>query len=212
MPTTPSMPSRRSPSAGVAAKRHTAASAAKRHTAASPAKRYAAASTAHSRRAAARPTPADGPIRYPNLPLLLLQARERVLAQFRPLLNAHGVTEQQWRIVRALLETGPLEPRQIVALCGISSPSLAGVLARMEELGLVQRERLDHDQRRQLVSLTPASKRLAARIAPEVEATYQRLEARLGTQRVADLIATLDEWIGLLGPSDEEDETAVDAR
>ena len=46
-----------------------------------------------------------------NLPLLLLQAREGVLAHFRPILNAHGVTEQQWRIIRALLEGGPLEPR-----------------------------------------------------------------------------------------------------
>ena len=181
MPPTPSMPNRRRPL-----------------PAAVPARR----------RAASRRASADAPIRYPNLPLLLLQARERVLAQFRPLLNAHGVTEQQWRIVRALLETGPLEPRQIVTLCGISSPSLAGVLARMEELGLVQRERLDHDQRRQLVSLTPSSRRLAARIAPEVEATYQRLEARLGSQRVADLIATLDEWIGLLEPLGDDEAEA----
>jgi hypothetical protein len=32
-----------------------------------------------------------------NLPLLLLQARESVIGRFRPVLNAHGVTEQQWR-------------------------------------------------------------------------------------------------------------------
>ena len=77
------------------------------------------------------PTPAH--IRHRNLPLLLLQARERVIARFRPILNEHGVTEQQWRIVRALLERGPLEPRQIVDVCRISSPSLAGVLARMQQ-------------------------------------------------------------------------------
>ncbi|MEP6969528.1 MAG: MarR family transcriptional regulator, partial [Betaproteobacteria bacterium] len=82
------------------------------------------------------------PFTHRNLPLLLLQAREQVIARFRPLLNENGVTEQQWRIVRALLETGPLEPREIVVVCGISSPSLAGVLARMEELDLVARERL----------------------------------------------------------------------
>ncbi len=35
---------------------------------------------------------------------LLLQAREGVMARFRPILNAHGITEQQWRIVRGLLE------------------------------------------------------------------------------------------------------------
>jgi hypothetical protein len=88
----------------------------------------------HGRRTARTLATADLPC-HRNLPLLLLQARERVIANFRPALNAAGVTEQQWRIVRALLEQGPLEPRQIVGLCAISSPSLAGVLARMDDLG-----------------------------------------------------------------------------
>jgi hypothetical protein len=47
-----------------------------------------------------------GELRHRNLPLLLLQARERVIARFRPILNAHGITEQQWRIVRALIDHG----------------------------------------------------------------------------------------------------------
>ena len=51
-------------------------------------------------------------------------------SRFRPILNAHGVTEQQWRIIRVLIDSGPREPREIVTLCGISSPSLAGILAR----------------------------------------------------------------------------------
>ena len=114
-----------------------------------------------------------------NLPLLLLQARERVMARFRPILNAHGLTEQQWRIVRALLD-GALEPREIGEVCRISSPSLAGVLARMDDLGLVERRRLDHDARRLLVTLTPRSRALAARMAPHIEERYARIEAELG--------------------------------
>ena len=97
-----------------------------------------------------------------RVPLLLLQAREHVIARFRPILNAHGITEQQWRIVRALIDTGPLEPREIGELCRISSPSLAGVLSRMEELGYIKRKRLDHDQRRVRVSLTALSRKLSA--------------------------------------------------
>ena len=103
-----------------------------------------------------RPAPTRSPAAaldgfgHRNLPLLLLQARESVISRFRPILNAHGITEQQWRIVRSLIERGPLEPREIVTLCHISSPSLAGVLARMDDTGLVQRQRMDHDQRRQI--------------------------------------------------------------
>ncbi len=104
-------------------------------------------------------SPESGKIRHRNLPLLLLQAREHVIARFRPILNAHGITEQQWRIVRALIDTGPLEPREIGELCRISSPSLAGVLSRMEELGYIRRKRLHHDQRRVRVSLTPRTHR-----------------------------------------------------
>lgn len=142
--------------------------------------------------------------KHRNLPLLLLQARERVIGRFRPLLNANGITEQQWRIVRALLETGPLEPREIVAVCGISSPSLAGVLARMEELGFVTRERLDHDQRRLRVSLTAKSRTLAARMAPQVEAAYAELEGLVGTPLLQRLYAVLDELVETLEPSQDD--------
>lgn len=136
--------------------------------------------------------------RHRNLPLLLLQAREGVIAHFRPILNAHGVTEQQWRIVRALLDSGPLEPRQIGELCRISSPSLAGVLARMDDLGLVQRQRLAEDQRRVRVSLTARSRRLAAAMAGEIEAVYAGIEAHIGADFVQRFYSTLDELIGLL--------------
>ena len=131
-----------------------------------------------------------------NLPLLLLQWRDAVLARFRPILQAHGLTEQQWRIVRALLESGPLEPRQIGRLCCISSPSLAGVLARMDELGLVQREKLAQDQRRVRVSLSRSSHALAASMAPQIEATYERLKLHLGGNFIAQLYAALDSLIG----------------
>ncbi len=134
-----------------------------------------------------------------NLPLLLLQAREGVLAHFRPILAAHGLTEQQWRIIRALLEAqGALEPRQIGQLCRISSPSLAGVLARMDELGLVHRERVAQDQRRVMVTLSPRSRSLADRMAPQIEAMYTHLEAHVGADVVARLYASLDEMIQVL--------------
>jgi homoprotocatechuate degradation regulator HpaR len=148
-----------------------------------------------------------GGFRHRNLPLLLLQAREGVIAHFRPILNAHGVTEQQWRIVRALLEHGALEPRQIGSVCRISSPSLAGVLARMDDLGLVRRERVAEDQRRVMVSLTARSRSLAATMAPQIEAVYGAIEAHIGADFIDRFYATLDELIEMLGevPEPEPD-------
>ncbi len=140
----------------------------------------------------------SGKFRHRNLPLLLLQAREHVISRFRPILNAHGITEQQWRIVRALLDTGPMEPREIGLLCRISSPSLAGVLSRMEELGLIKRKRFDHDQRRLHVSLTPRSRALSTRMAPQIEATYRDIEALIGAEFSTRFYGVLDELIGAL--------------
>lgn len=131
-------------------------------------------------------------LRHRNLALLLLQARESVMAEFRPLLNEHGLTEQQWRVIRALLQSGPLEPRQLCELCQIVSPSLTGVLARMEELDLVKRERLPDDQRRLRISLTARSKRLATKMAPHVEARYEAMERELGPELTEQIYTTLD--------------------
>jgi len=130
-----------------------------------------------------------------NLPLLLLQAREHVFAHFRPILQRAGLTDQQWRIIRLLLETGPLEPRQIGERCRISSPSLAGVLTRLEQMKLIRRTRLNRDLRRVSVSLTPRSRALAGRLAPRIEAVYCDIERRIGPDFCARFYRTLDQLI-----------------
>ena len=141
-----------------------------------------------------------------NLPMLLLRARELMMARFRPLLTAQGLTEQQWRIIRALHENGPLEPRQLCALCTISSPSLAGVLARMEDLGHVTKERFEDDQRRVRVSLTAQSEEIVERMAPQLEAEYRALEKQVGTKVVDDLYVAVDALIRELGGGENIEE------
>ena len=132
------------------------------------------------------------PLRHRNLPHLLLRARDTLMAQFRPLLGEYGLTEQQWRILRELLEQGPQEPRQLCDACSISSPSIVGVLQRMEETGLVARERMPHDQRRVLVSTTPKSRQIAIALVPRIEARYAALEQTLGVDAMQEVYDTLD--------------------
>lgn len=132
------------------------------------------------------------PISRRNLPLLLLQAREAVIAHFRPILQHFGLTEQQWRIIRTLDEEGELEPWQLSERCQILKPSLTGVLARMEDLGLIERRRVESDQRRWLVRGTRRGSALVARMAPMVEAQYRHLEEALGADQLTALYAALD--------------------
>lgn len=133
-----------------------------------------------------------------NLPHLLLHVREALMAHFRPVLNEAGVTEQQWRVLRVLSEEGPLEPNQIARSCQILSPSLTRMLAGMEAGGLIHRERLDADQRRQTISLTTKSQALIERMRPVVDQRYRQLEATIGRELLERLYRDLDQAADLV--------------
>jgi homoprotocatechuate degradation regulator HpaR len=131
------------------------------------------------------------------------------MRRFRPVLNQHGVTEQQWRILRVLLDEDGLEPRQLCERCLISSPSIAGVLMRMEEAGWIQRERMEHDQRRVKVSVTAATKKLGKSIAPLIEREYQELEQQVGVKQLQQVYDALDTLLQHLDrPEDLGDEVS----
>jgi homoprotocatechuate degradation regulator HpaR len=130
-----------------------------------------------------------------DLPQQLLKARDALMSHFRPVLNHFGVTEQQWRILRALDEHEQLEPRELCELCQILSPSMAGVLARMEEMELVQRERMAQDARRVIVELAPKGDRLFDEIAPLIERQYRMMEKAWGKQVLDDLSSALSGFL-----------------
>ena len=132
------------------------------------------------------------PIKNRNLPLLLSQARESVISHFRPLLNHFGLTEQQWRVLRVLCEQTSAEPRELCEICQILSPSMAGILKRLEEMGLVRKEPVQGDKRRVKISLSPQSKSLIDEIIPLIRKQYQLLEETWGEELVNQLYDTLD--------------------
>lgn len=134
-----------------------------------------------------------------NLPLLLLHAREAALAHFRPILKRFGLTDQQWRILRVLSEArNGLEPGQIAEACKIQKPSLTGILSRMVEMKLVDRDRSELDQRKQRISLTGKGSALVDRVSPLIDKQYQRIESMVGVETLSDTYRTLDTVLALL--------------
>jgi len=138
--------------------------------------------------------------RHRNLPRLLLQAREAVMNHYRPGLRTHGLSDQQWRVLRVLGEHGVVETGRVAREAYILGPSLTGVLARMERDGLVQRARDPQDQRRSVVQATPKGLALVETLSQSIEAHYQRLERGLGKDKLGQLYALLDELIALEEP------------
>jgi homoprotocatechuate degradation regulator HpaR len=135
-----------------------------------------------------------------NLPRLLLQAREAVMAHNRPRLREHGLSDQQWRVLRVLGEHGTVETGRVAREAYILGPSLTGVLARMERDGLIRRERDPADQRRTVVEATAKGARLVGKLSHAVEAHYQWMEKSLGKQKLSQLYGLLDELIELEQP------------
>src|SRR3954467_14591331 len=63
-----------------------------------------------------------------SLPMSLLRAREAVMRQFRPSLREHGLTEQQWRILRALAAIDSIEVTELARTAFVLGPSLSHIL------------------------------------------------------------------------------------
>jgi homoprotocatechuate degradation regulator HpaR len=135
-----------------------------------------------------------------NLPRLLLQARESVMAHTRPSLREHGLSDQQWRVLRVLGEHGTVETGRVAREAYILGPSLTGVLARMERDGLIRRERDPADQRRTVVEATPKGLKLVEKLSRTVEAHYEWMEKSLGKQKLTELYELLDQVIDLEQP------------
>ncbi len=135
-----------------------------------------------------------------NLPRLLLQARESVMAHTRPRLREHALSDQQWRVLRVLGEHGVVETGKVAREAFILGPSLTGVLSRMERDGLISRSRDPADQRRSVVEATPQGLKLVRTLSKTIEAHYGWMEQSLGKNKLAQLYALLDEVIALEPP------------
>lgn len=144
------------------------------------------------------PRPEDGfefnPTRR-SLPIALLRAREKVMDRFRPLLQQHGVTEQQWRVLRVLDEAPGIDMSALAEGANILAPSLSRMTKGLEERGLIATARSTQDARRASLHLTPAGKALIRAVAPESAAIRRDIETRLGPARVQALLDQLDQLL-----------------
>lgn len=127
-----------------------------------------------------------------SLPIALLRAREALMQRFRPMLASHGLTEQQWRVLRALAAHGELEVSRLAEKALILGPSLSRILRHFEAEGLVEKTRDPNDRRRFGLTLTDAGRAVIARVQPDSEAIYAEIEALLGAEEMRALVARIN--------------------
>jgi homoprotocatechuate degradation regulator HpaR len=130
-----------------------------------------------------------------SLPMSLLRARESIMAQFRPMLARHDVTEQQWRVLRVLGENSPLDATDVADRASILAPSLTRIIKALEDRGFLAKGRFANDGRRVQLSITPAGSKFIAEISPERRVIYQNIEDRFGPEELEKLLDMLDALI-----------------
>jgi DNA-binding MarR family transcriptional regulator len=128
-------------------------------------------------------------------------------------MNVHRPQGWSWagfRIMFCVLVAGPLEPRQVAPLAGVTRASVSAVLNTLERDGLVERRRDSEDRRVVTIRLTPRGRKAvidgfglhhrverawASALSPHERKTMTRLlrkmlehpEARLGHVAAGDL-------------------------
>jgi|SRR4051794_8132177 homoprotocatechuate degradation regulator HpaR len=122
-----------------------------------------------------------------SLPMSLLRAREAVMRQFRPSLRDFGLTEQQWRILRALTSVETIEVTELAQVAFLLGPSLSRILRDLEARHLIERRVVKADQRRGLVSISAKGLKLIETVAPSSEAIYAGITRRYGARKLAEL-------------------------
>ncbi|NNM71179.1 homoprotocatechuate degradation operon regulator HpaR [Enterovirga aerilata] len=128
-----------------------------------------------------------------SLPMSLLRAREAVMRHFRPSLRRHGLTEQQWRVLRALATVPDIEVAGLARATFLLGPSLSRILQDLEGRGLIRRAASPGDLRRGVISITAAGAALIETVTPSSEAIYRAITQRFGAEKLAALQALLRE-------------------
>ena len=131
--------------------------------------------------------------KHASINIGLIQAREALMTQFRPILNQANITDQQWRIIRLLAENGTLDFQDLANKACILRPSLTGILPRLEKAGMAVRLKPSNDQRRVFLKLTQEGEKLYQSIGEKVDERYDAIENVFSKEKLEKLKELLTE-------------------
>lgn len=121
----------------------------------------------------------------------LLSAREAVMDQIRPILRDADVTEQQWRVLRVLDYSGPMDPSRLAEEAILSPPSLARILRDLTNAGWLDRQPDPDDGRRAIILLTDQGRQQLSETSSHTLKVIRSIEEKFGEDRVQSLLIEL---------------------
>ena len=88
-----------------------------------------------------------------------------------------GVSPNQFLVLMALAETGPVCQQFLAGVIGIDPRNIVPILDSVEARGLISRDTDPADRRRRLIELTPAGRRVVAELSALGEQSERELLA-----------------------------------
>ena len=131
-----------------------------------------------------------------SLPMILSRTLDGVMPVYRALFQEHAITDQQWRVMRALWEQKHLTSKQISEITLLPSPSLVGILDRLEKKGFVGRLRSIEDRRLVYIVPTQAGRKLQELMLPKIEQIHDRFMHQVTPDEWGELNRILDKLNG----------------
>ncbi len=153
------------------------------------------------------PRKANGALEFAETPSYLMRRCQQFYGDlYARETGARDLTKQQFTVLCALEHHEGTSQTALVEMTGIDRSTLAEMVRRMLEKGLISRERTEEDQRANAVAITPAGRKAlrAARTAAD-RAERALLEALPAAERTRFLkslaaIAAAAENLGEAGP------------
>jgi DNA-binding MarR family transcriptional regulator len=125
----------------------------------------------------------------------LVQLANLLTRRMAPLFEKAKITPQQWAIIASLSGGGSMSLAALARRLNVSKQNMTGMIGRLEQLGLVEREGDPNDLRSSRVGLTRRGRALADKLRPAYDDWVARLA---GDRDAAQLTRTVDRLIETL--------------
>lgn len=132
-----------------------------------------------------------------SVTMSMLRAREALMERFRPILAEHGLTEPQWRVLRALSEVDELPITETAELTMLLAPSVTRIVKDLEARKLIQRTAHGLKPNQYHLRILPAGTKLIDLVAPKADACIGGLTSQFGRKRMEELQKLLEDFAAL---------------
>lgn len=125
--------------------------------------------------------------------LNILRTNDQFQVRFTRLFRPYGLTPSQYNVLRILRGEGrPLPILEIASRTVAVVPGITGVIDRLEEAGLVLRQRRREDRRVIWVALTEKARKTLAALDEPLAQLHEKLIGHLSQTELKELVRLLE--------------------